>query len=242
MTKEPPPVLFSMDEAFDFVVEHLPDIVAATLTPDDVRRILGVPVRSSSARRACPPTGRGSIRPRRDVHAAVIGGDEDDRLHPRPRRRDRRGVPPGAGLCRWSRPSSSTCGPSARSSTPADDAADPDPDRRGETPDPSATKGVRGIRVDTSGARATKCGTRERRWSTQCMINVGLWRCAAVRPSELSAGPPGGIPTAAPAPDLRDLVPPGRAGSVHLPASVQIRRALRRPAPAVGVSRRGPRA
>ena len=40
MTKEPPPVLFSMDEAYDFVVENLPDIVAATLTPDDVRRIL----------------------------------------------------------------------------------------------------------------------------------------------------------------------------------------------------------
>ena len=40
MTREPPPVLFSMDEAYDFVVEHLPDIVAATLTPDDVRRIL----------------------------------------------------------------------------------------------------------------------------------------------------------------------------------------------------------
>ena len=40
MTKEPPPVLFSMDEAYDFVVENLPDIVAATLTPDDVKRIL----------------------------------------------------------------------------------------------------------------------------------------------------------------------------------------------------------
>ena len=40
MTKEPPPVLFSMDEAFDFVVERVPDEVAATLTPDDVRRIL----------------------------------------------------------------------------------------------------------------------------------------------------------------------------------------------------------
>jgi hypothetical protein len=40
MTKEPPPVLFSMDEAYDFVVERLPDIVAATVTPDDVRRIL----------------------------------------------------------------------------------------------------------------------------------------------------------------------------------------------------------
>jgi len=40
MTKEPPPVLFSMDEAFDYVVENVPDEVAATLTPDDVRRIL----------------------------------------------------------------------------------------------------------------------------------------------------------------------------------------------------------
>src|SRR4051794_41324406 len=40
MTKEPPPVLFSMDEAYDFVVENLPDVVAATLTPEDVKRIL----------------------------------------------------------------------------------------------------------------------------------------------------------------------------------------------------------
>jgi len=44
MTQEPPPVLFSMDEAFDWVVEHVPDEVAATLTPDDVRRILAFQV------------------------------------------------------------------------------------------------------------------------------------------------------------------------------------------------------
>jgi hypothetical protein len=37
---EPPPALFDPDDAFEFVVEELPDEVAATLTPDDVRRIL----------------------------------------------------------------------------------------------------------------------------------------------------------------------------------------------------------
>jgi hypothetical protein len=38
---DPPPAMFDVDDAFDWVVQHVPDIVAATLTPDDVRRILG---------------------------------------------------------------------------------------------------------------------------------------------------------------------------------------------------------
>ena len=77
MTKEPPPVLFSMDEAYDFVVERLPDIVAATLTPDDVRRILafqweyfqqtGV---SANGSKHHPTAGVMS-------HAAVVGGREE---------------------------------------------------------------------------------------------------------------------------------------------------------------------
>jgi len=77
MTKEPPPVLFSMDEAYAFVVEHLPDIVAATLTPDDVRRILafqweyfrqtGV---SANGSKEHPAAGLMS-------HAAVVGGNEE---------------------------------------------------------------------------------------------------------------------------------------------------------------------
>ncbi len=77
MTKEPPPVLFSMDEAYDFVVEHLPDIVAATLTPNDVRRILafqweyfsqtGV---SANGSKHHPTAGVMS-------HAAVVGGNEE---------------------------------------------------------------------------------------------------------------------------------------------------------------------
>ena len=40
LTFDPPPVVFSLDEAYDWVVEELPDEVAATLTPADLRRIL----------------------------------------------------------------------------------------------------------------------------------------------------------------------------------------------------------
>ncbi len=40
MSAEPPPAIFDPDEAFEWVVQHVPDDVAATLTPDDVRRIL----------------------------------------------------------------------------------------------------------------------------------------------------------------------------------------------------------
>ena len=40
VAKEPPPALFDLDDAHDWVVAHLPDVVAATLTSDDVRRIL----------------------------------------------------------------------------------------------------------------------------------------------------------------------------------------------------------
>ena len=38
--RRPPAALFDADDAFDWVVAHVPDNVAATLTPDDVRRIL----------------------------------------------------------------------------------------------------------------------------------------------------------------------------------------------------------
>ena len=41
LAREPPPPLFRMDEALDWIVAKLPDIVAATLTEADVRRILG---------------------------------------------------------------------------------------------------------------------------------------------------------------------------------------------------------
>ena len=40
IAREPPPALFDPDDAYDYVVEQLDDVVAATLTPADVRRIL----------------------------------------------------------------------------------------------------------------------------------------------------------------------------------------------------------
>ena len=40
MSVEPPPPVFDLEEAYDWVVARVPDDVAATLTPDDVRRIL----------------------------------------------------------------------------------------------------------------------------------------------------------------------------------------------------------
>jgi hypothetical protein len=40
MTDTPPDAIFDPDDAYDWVVRHLPDLVAATLTPKDVRRIL----------------------------------------------------------------------------------------------------------------------------------------------------------------------------------------------------------
>ena len=44
VARRPPPALFDLEDAFEWVVAHVPDEVAATLTPDDVRRILGFQV------------------------------------------------------------------------------------------------------------------------------------------------------------------------------------------------------
>jgi hypothetical protein len=40
LAAEPPPPVFDLEEAYDWVVANVPDDVAATLTPNDVRRIL----------------------------------------------------------------------------------------------------------------------------------------------------------------------------------------------------------
>jgi hypothetical protein len=40
MSEVTPSAVFDPDDAYDWVVAHLDDLVAATLTPDDVRRIL----------------------------------------------------------------------------------------------------------------------------------------------------------------------------------------------------------
>jgi len=62
IAKEPPPALYHLDDALVWVVEHVPDDVAATLTTDDVRRILEFQVEffkrkgvSSNGSTAYPP-------------------------------------------------------------------------------------------------------------------------------------------------------------------------------------------
>ena len=40
IARHPPPALFDPDAAYEWVLVHLPDAVAVTLTPEDVRRIL----------------------------------------------------------------------------------------------------------------------------------------------------------------------------------------------------------
>lgn len=71
IARNPPPALFHVDDAHAWVVAHLPDDVAATLTADDVRRILDFQVEffkrkgvSSNGSTAYPPAN------------VVIGGSE----------------------------------------------------------------------------------------------------------------------------------------------------------------------
>ena len=71
MAAEPPPPVFDMDEAYEWVVQHLPDDVAATLTPADVRRILDFQLEFFQRQGV---TGNGSsAHPPGDV---VVGGAE----------------------------------------------------------------------------------------------------------------------------------------------------------------------
>lgn len=44
LARTPPPAVFDAEDAFDWIVEHLPDDAAATLTADDVRRILDLQI------------------------------------------------------------------------------------------------------------------------------------------------------------------------------------------------------
>jgi len=71
MAAEPPPPVFDPEEAYEWVVAHVPDDVAASLTPDDVRRILGFQLEYFQRRGV---TGNGSSsQPPGDV---VVGGAE----------------------------------------------------------------------------------------------------------------------------------------------------------------------
>jgi hypothetical protein len=71
MAAEPPPPVFDPEEAYAWVVEHVPDVVAATLTPDDVRRILDFQLEFFRRKGV---TGNGSsATPPGDV---IVGGAE----------------------------------------------------------------------------------------------------------------------------------------------------------------------
>lgn len=71
LAQEPPPPVFDFDEAFEWVVQELPDDVAATLTADDVRRILEFQLEFFQRKGV---TGNGSsAHPPGDV---VVGGSE----------------------------------------------------------------------------------------------------------------------------------------------------------------------
>jgi hypothetical protein len=71
IANEPPPALFDPDDAFEFVVEELPDDVAATLTPADVRRILDFEVEYLQQR-----GGRGNGADAHTTGPLVFGGPE----------------------------------------------------------------------------------------------------------------------------------------------------------------------
>lgn len=69
--RTPPPALFDPEDAFEWIVEHVPDDVAATLTTDDVRRILDLQIELFE-RTGISPNGAA-------VHVTgpvVVGGDE----------------------------------------------------------------------------------------------------------------------------------------------------------------------
>jgi hypothetical protein len=71
LAKEPPPPVFDLEEAYEWVVAHVPDDVAATLTPDDVRRILDLQVEFFERKGV---SGNGSNR--KPAASVVIGGPE----------------------------------------------------------------------------------------------------------------------------------------------------------------------
>lgn len=75
LARTPPPALFDTDDAYDWIVEHLPDDAAATLTPDDVRRILDLQIEFFE-RHGVSPNGTVSTRDGPDGPVVVGGADE----------------------------------------------------------------------------------------------------------------------------------------------------------------------
>ncbi len=72
LARTPPPAIFDTEDAFDWIVEHLPDDAAATLTAEDVRRILDLQMEFFE-RYGVSPNGA-TTSP--DGPVVVGGGDE----------------------------------------------------------------------------------------------------------------------------------------------------------------------
>lgn len=71
LAAEPPPPVFDLEEAFEWVVAHVPDDVAGTLTPEDVRRILDYQLEYFRRRGV---SGNGSSQ--QPPGSVVVGGSE----------------------------------------------------------------------------------------------------------------------------------------------------------------------
>ena len=67
----PPPPTYSLDEAYEWVVQHVPDDVAATLTPDDVKRIIGFQLEYFKKRGVAV----NGVKPHMDA-PVIVGGAE----------------------------------------------------------------------------------------------------------------------------------------------------------------------
>ena len=188
IARTPPPALFDTADAYEWVVEHVPDDVAATLTAGDVRRILDFQVEFFERKGVSPngstPYAGGPV---------VVGGAEPVAYIVERSADDRRGVPPRAGATRWSRPSSSYLRAIGADRPARPTAAEDD------GPAKSTPRGDR--------ARATSSGHQGKEVVHTCMINTGPWRCAAARPTS-PAGPPGGVPPPHRHRHRRGLVPP----------------------------------
>ena len=159
IAKQPPPALYHLDDALAWVVDHLPDDVAATLTVDDVRRILEFQVeffkRKGVSANGSDRLPGGTGRDRR------VG---DRRLRARALRGHRRELPPRAGV---------------RRDRHAIELLARHRCRRVLRPSPARARVLTEISPAPTAFRGTSFRTRERRWSNTCMINMGPWRCAA---------------------------------------------------------------
>ena len=95
IARDPPPALFDPDDAYDYVVEELDDLVAATLTPGDVRRILDFELEYLRQRGI---TGNGSHEG--PLAPVVFGGPDTIAYILSGRPSHGRGLPPRAGARR----------------------------------------------------------------------------------------------------------------------------------------------